>query len=111
MLVAPAMFFMSVYQTWAASAATFPPRWLGSGEAPPLAYRTTVPEDLVPDNHWFVVVGIVDGAAFTWCTRARIARRRGVRGRVLYRRGEGGLQLWPRWARRLDVASGEPRLF
>lgn len=95
-LVAPAMFFMSAYQTWAASAETFPPRWLGSGEALPLSYRTTVPEDLVPGDHWFVVVGIVDGAPFTWCTRARITRRRGVRGRVLYRRGEGGLQLWPR---------------
>lgn len=94
-LVAPAMFFMSAYRTWAASTATFPPRWLGSGEALPLAYRTTVPDDLVPGDHWFVVVGIVDGAPFTWSTRARITHRRGVRERILYRRGEGGLQLWP----------------
>jgi hypothetical protein len=95
-LVAPAMFFMSAYRTWAASAATFPPQWLGSGEALPLAYRTTVPEDFVPGDHWFVVVGMVDGAPFTWCTRARITRRRGVRGPVLYRRGDGGLKLWQR---------------
>lgn len=71
-LLCSAMFFMSAYRVWPECISLQSATWMGIQETAQLDFAIPKPEPTTPGAHWFVMIGLFDGAPFTHCTQIRI---------------------------------------
>jgi hypothetical protein len=76
-LLCSAMFLMSAYHVWPECISLQSAAWMSIKETAQLDFAIPKPEFTTPGAHWFVMIGLFDGAPFTHCTQIHISRAPG----------------------------------